>query len=385
TVTTDADGTAVIQPTSTTAGVVTVEALVDGTEINNSPATATFVAGPVDYDLSNLAVTKDNAVANGVDYNEFTATIVDANNNPIAGADVVFNITNPDGTTGTQTVTTGTDGTAVIQPTSTTAGVVTVEALVDGTEINNSPATATFVAGPVDYDLSNLAVTKDNAVANGVDYNEFTATIVDAHDNPIAGADVVFNITNPDGTTEIGRATCREKVQAAVEARSTTAGVVTVEALVDGKEINNSPATATFVAGPVDYDNSNLAVTNDNAVAVGVDYHEFTATIVDAHDNPIAGADVVFNITNPDGTTGTQTVTTDANGQAVVETRSTTAGVVTVEALVDGTEINNSPATATFVAGPVDYDLSNLAVTKDNAVADGVDYNEFTATIVDAN
>src|SRR5690606_24979144 len=131
TVTTGADGTAVIQPTSTTAGIVTVEALVDGTEINNSPATATFVAGAIDYDLSNLAVTKDNAVADGADYNEFTATIVDANNNPTAGADVVFNITNPDGTTGTQTVTTGADGTAVIQPTSTTAGVVTVEALVD--------------------------------------------------------------------------------------------------------------------------------------------------------------------------------------------------------------------------------------------------------------
>src|SRR5690606_19207954 len=218
----------------------------------------------------------------------------------IAGADVVFNITNPDGTTGTQTVTTDANGQAVVETRSTTAGVVTVEALVDGKEINNSPATATFVAGPVDYALLNLAVTKDNAVADGVDYNEFTATIVDAHDNPIAGADVVFNITNPDGTTGTQTVTTDANGQAVVETRSTTAGVVTVEALVDGEEINNSPATATFVAGPVDNDNSNLAVTKDNAVADGVDYNEFTATIVDAHDNPIAGADVVFNITNPD-------------------------------------------------------------------------------------
>src|SRR5690606_33987374 len=114
-------------------------------------------------------------------------------------------------------------------------------------------------------------------------------------------------------------------------------------------------------------------------------YNEFTATIVDAHDNPIAGADVVFNITNPDGTTGTQTVTTDANGQAVVETRSTTAGVVTVEALVDGEEINNSPATATFVAGPVDYDNSNLALPSFPTRRSSELYNEFTATIVDAH
>src|SRR5690606_35800219 len=241
---------------------------------------------------------------------------------------------------------------------STTAGVVTVEALVDGEEINNSPATATFVAGPVDYDNSNLAVTKDNAVADGVDYNEFTATIVDAHDNPIAGADVVFNITNPDGTTGTQTVTTDANGQVVVETRSTTAGVVTVEALVDGTEINNSPATATFVAGPVDYDLSNLAVTKDNAVANGVDYNEFTATIVDANNNPIADADVVFNITNPDGTTGTQTVTTGADGTAVIQPTSTTAGIVTVEALVDGTEINNSPATATFIVA------NNISVTK---------------------
>src|SRR5690606_29248555 len=207
---------------------------------------------------------------------------------------VVFNITNPDGTTGTQTVTTGVDGTGVVQATSTTAGMVTVEALVDGTEINNSPATATFVAGPVDYDKSNLAVTKDNAVADGVDYNEFTATIVDAFDNPIAGVDVVFNITNPDGTTDTQTVTTGVDGTAVIQPTSTTAGDVTVAALVDGTEINNSPATATFVAGPALFRSSNLAVTKDNAVADGVDYNEFTATIVDAFDNPISGVDVVF-------------------------------------------------------------------------------------------
>src|SRR5690606_33372590 len=125
-----------------------------------------FVAGPVDYGKSNLAVTKDNAVADGVDYNEFTATIVDAFDNPFAGVDVVFNIANPDGTNGTQTVTTGVDGTAVIQPTSTTAGDVTVAALVDGTEINNSPATATFVAA---NNMSVVKTAQDDHVIAGAE------------------------------------------------------------------------------------------------------------------------------------------------------------------------------------------------------------------------
>src|SRR5690606_40157823 len=83
-------------------------------------------------------------------------------------------------------------------------------------------------------------------------------------------------------------------------------------------------------------------------------------------------ADVVFSVTNPDGTTPTEAVTTDAPGTAVQASAPATAGTVTVEASVGGTEINNSPATATFVAGAVDHDNSSLAVTKDNAVADGV-------------
>src|SRR5690606_18543543 len=96
-------------------GTASITALADGTAITvGSPAEVTFVAGPVDYDNSNLAVTKDNAVADGVDYNEFTATIVDANNNPIAGADVVFNIANPYCSTGTQAATNGADRTVLV-------------------------------------------------------------------------------------------------------------------------------------------------------------------------------------------------------------------------------------------------------------------------------
>src|SRR5690606_14191869 len=183
------------------AGTVTVAATVGGTAITGSPATATFIAGAVDHTQSELVVTKDNEVENGRASCRVSATIVDANDNPIAGEDVVFTITNPDGTTSTQTVVTGADGTAAAEVTSSTAGTVTVAATVGGTAITGSPATATFVAGAVDHTQSELVVTKDNAVADGTDKNIFTATIVDANDNPIAGEDVVFTITNPDGTT----------------------------------------------------------------------------------------------------------------------------------------------------------------------------------------
>ncbi|WP_313271171.1 Ig-like domain-containing protein [Sphingobacterium sp.] len=382
---TAAIGKSVLELTSTKIGAVTVSAGVAGTAISGSPQTVTFVAGPVDYDKSNLAVTKDGAIANGTDYNEFTATIVDAFNNPIASTTVVFSITNPDGTTATQSITTDANGKSVVQVTSTKAGTVTVDAQVANRSIANSPANAQFVAGPVDYGKSKLVIIKDGATANGVDKNILEATIVDAFDNPIAGATVDFGYTDlVDGQAKTVNIVTAANGKSVLELTSTKIGAVTVSAGVAGTAISGSPQTVTFVAGPVDYDKSNLAVTKDGAIANGTDYNEFTATIVDAFVNPIANTTVVFSITNPDGTTATQSITTDANGKSIVQLTSTKAGTVTVDAQVANRSIANSPAKATFVAGPVDYDKSNLAVTKDGAIANGTDYNEFTATIVDA-
>src|SRR5690606_39890362 len=109
----------------------------------------------------------------------------------------------------------------------------------------------------------------------------------------------------------------------------TKAGEATMAATVGGTAISGSPVTVTFVAGPGEHEKCRREVTKDGAVADVVDYNEATATIVDANDNPIAGQDVVFDITNVDGTTSQQTVTTDAAGKAVVRVTSTKAGEAT--------------------------------------------------------
>src|SRR5690606_30639610 len=252
---------------------------------------------------------------------------------------------------------------------------------------------------------SYLEVTKDGAVADGVEENEVTATILNQDGDAVTNTAVEFSVVNVDGTTDTETVTTDNDGKARLSITSTVAGEAQIDATVEGTTItkliihvdgdptNNdpdnltegtAPAVVTFVAGPVDYDKSNLAVTKDNAVADGVDYNEFTATIMDAFENLIAGEDVVFNITNPDGSTGAETVTTDADGKAVIQPTSTKAGVVTVEARVDGTEINNSPADATFVAGDIDYDKSNIEVLRTGAVADGVDENSVRVNLLDA-
>src|SRR5690606_10799817 len=127
---------------------------------------------------------------------------------------------------------------------------------------------------------------------------------------------------------------------------------------------------------PVDHLAPVLVVTDDGAIADGVDENVLTATVETEGGKLIEGIDVVFNITYPDGTEDTQTITTDTDGEAVLRITSTTVGDAKVEALVRGDGIENSPETVTFVAGAADPDESKLKVTKNGAIADGEDYNE---------
>ncbi|SEL95779.1 Ig-like domain-containing protein, partial [Olivibacter domesticus] len=260
----------------------------------------------------------------------------------------------------------------------TKAGTASVTATVDGTAITvGSPAVVTFVAGPVDYDKSNLVVTKDGAKADGVDYNELTATIVDANDNPIANQEVVFDIENVDASDSTVTVTTDSLGKAIVTLTSKKVGEAIVNATVSGTAISGSPATVTFVTSPNDADKSKLKVTKDGAIADGIDYNELTATIVDTNNNPIANQDVVFTIVNVDSTSTTVNATTDANGKAVVKVTSTLAGQVTVNATVDGTAISGSPATVTFVRP---YNLSITKVADQDRVKAG-ESTSFTLTI----
>src|SRR5690606_30827674 len=129
-----------------------------------------------------------------------------------------------------------------------------------------------------------------------------------------------------------------------------------------------------------------VEVLRTGAVADGVDENSVRVNLLDAFDNPVSGADVEYTVTGlADVETSSLTGVSDADGRFVLTLTSEKIGTASITATAEGTAITvGSPAEVTFVAGPVDYGKSSLAVTKDNAVADGVDYNEFTATIMDA-
>ncbi|WP_447887825.1 Ig-like domain-containing protein, partial [Serratia fonticola] len=166
-------------------GSVKVEADVGGV---TSSTELSFVAdnATATIDENGLTAEAGNTVANGTDVNTVQLPVKDANGNPVPGFDVTFTVTNPDGSTRQQTVT------------SDKAGSVKVEADVGGV---TSSTELSFVAdnATATIDENGLTAEAGNTVANGTDVNTVQLPVKDANGNPVPGFDVTFTVTNPDG------------------------------------------------------------------------------------------------------------------------------------------------------------------------------------------
>src|SRR5690606_20692122 len=141
TVTTDANGQAVLELTSTLVNMVDIAAEVNGSAITNgSPATVEFVVDvpSVNAPTTRLEVVANGADADGVATNIVKAVITDANGNPVANQLVTFQIASGDGSfTTPATVITDINGEATVSLSSTTEGAVDIVADVEGTPIVN--------------------------------------------------------------------------------------------------------------------------------------------------------------------------------------------------------------------------------------------------------
>ncbi|WP_447880877.1 Ig-like domain-containing protein [Serratia fonticola] len=380
TVTTDENGIASLPVTSDKAGSVKVEADVGGV---TSSTELSFVAdnSTAKIDENGLTGTPGNTVANGSDVNLVQLPVKDAQGNPIPGFDVTFTVTNPDGSTRQQTVTTDENGIASLPVTSDKAGSVKVEADVGGV---TSSTELSFVAdnSTAKIDENGLTGTPGNTVANGTDVNTVQLPVKDAQGNPIPGFDVTFTVTNPDGSTRQQTVTTDENGIASLPVTSDKAGSVKVEADVGGV---TSSTELSFVAdnATATIDENGLTAEAGNTVANGTDVNTVQLPVKDANGNPVPGFDVTFTVTNPDGSTRQQTVTTDENGIASLPVTSDVAGSVKVEADVGGV---TSSTELSFVAdnSTATIDENGLSGKPGSTVANGSDVNLVQLPVKDA-
>ena len=399
TIITDANGNAIISLTSIVAGNVGITATVNGNNITNgSPATVTFVASSADVSdtATKLIVVTTGAIANGTATNSVKAHIVDKDSLPLPNQSVTFAIASGAGTfVGSATVVTDANGNAVITLTSTVVGNVGITATVGGNAITfGSPAVVQFVINSPDVadSATRLIVVTTGALADGVATNSVKAHIVDKDSMPIAGLQIVF--TKASGTGNfVGSTTVTTDANgdAVITLTSTVAGNVGITATVNGNAITfGSPAIVQFVAGPADTsaNETALSVVINDAAANGSATNSVKAHIADKNGNAVANQQVIFAIINGIGNfVGSDTVTTDTAGNAIIKITSTVADSVSITATVNGNSIiNGSPAIVIFTNNP---DVTNpntaLIVVVGEAIADGQTTTSVKAHIVDQN
>jgi len=407
--TTDANGVATFTVTDSApadTGTITATAKV-GTQSAGS-ATATFhnrVPSSMTIKPALQTVTNGGAVSEVV-------TVVDQYGTGVSGQSITYTVSGRNaGKSGT--VTTGSDGTAMINYTDTNVNPGSNSDTITATDTSanaptagqGNPATATvqYIAGSttassVTIDVSNScnlpagtpSSSNPGTSGAGSTSNGFNTTTTADHQvcalvknsdgTALAGKSVTFTVdkgfvsatnhaTQANSSSSVTVTTGSNGV-AQVFVGSTQSGTQTVTAKSD-----NATASGTIQYGPP----STIAARNVSlapptaTIAPPGSSQKFTATVIDEFGNPVPQVQVQFSLSGP-GTIGggsSSFQVTDANGQAsvTVSTTSTDSGSGTLTADIGQFNFNNcnQPAGSTTTGGPPGPDAN--AKTAGNCTA----------------
>ncbi|MDR1118584.1 MAG: Ig-like domain-containing protein, partial [Bifidobacteriaceae bacterium] len=424
-------GVATATLVSTKAGEHSVRALVGADPIAPDPATVAFVAGPVSPGVSHLEPPASTAVADGQDKLAVGAHVLDAQSNPLAGAEVRFAV--PDGTSAVGgapgpslfEATTDAAGRAEVVLTSVKAAVYEVTAQVkpDGAAAwtaveGQSPAAAEFVAGPISTVVSRISRTPDgpltvgsagtgykvrvdlldakgNAVKQGqtaIQYRFFLAPL-EGQNGPVDPE--AYCRQAPDANTQFSSALTDSNGVATVSFLTSKAGPWHGCAFYAGDQIvGGSPVPLAYTAAPAEPSTSQLKVSENLVLADGASAHYAKVWARDAFGNPLSAQDVEFSIEegvpgvpgpNVKGQAGASATVATCDrtaqdipaycledgvfqeGLAYVEFTSEEPGTFQVAASIGGAPVGGSPAEVSFTSGPADASKSSWAIDPDTA------------------
>ncbi|WP_261640381.1 Ig-like domain-containing protein [Erwinia mallotivora] len=227
--------------------------------------------------------------------------------------------------------------------------------------------------------INSLDVVQDNALADGRAQNIIKATVVDAHNNPVAGQRVAFRAGNEASIA--GAVVTSAEGRVTVPVTSVRAGETTITASVNdtaNKEINVRFQPDHHTAQVTEH---NLSVLPTVSLADGKESKTISVTVTDANGNPVPGLPVAFSADNG-AVPADNSVMTDAEGRAATLMSSMTAGLSRVTA-----SVNNSKAVqeTTFIGNSATALVTAVDALPSSGIADGKTAVIIRALIKDEN
>lgn len=377
--TTSSDGQVVYAVTNTVAEQVTYTATVDGLALVET-ATVSFTAGEVSAATSTVTAAPASVTADGASASTITVTVLDANGNPLAGADVSLAAGGGSSAISEASGPADAAGVVTFTVTDTVAEQVAYTASVGEIEIVRT-ATVTFTAGDISASVSTVTASPTSVVADGESTSTITVTVLDANDNPVVGEPVSLvadggssEVSGPSGVSDAGGVVTFTVTDTVAERVSYTATA--------GQTELTQTAGVTFTAGPVSASDSTLTAAPSAAVADGESASTITVTLLDANENPVAGQGVTLAADGGSSEISEPSGVSDAAGKVTFTVTNTVAERVTYTAAA-GDEIDQT-ATVTFTPGAVSVTESTVTAEPSTVVADGESASTITGVLLDA-
>lgn len=378
TVTTDANGEASVDLTSTAVEGVEVTAAL-GEQSQTSP-TVNFVADGETASVESLKADKTQAVANQNDRITLTAHVIDANQNPVPGGAINWKIAQGQGTLSATQTSTDPQGDATVTLIASAQGTVVVSASAASGSAINSPDLL-FTADTATAKVSGVTVDKTKAIADGKDRLTYIATVTDAQGNPIKDQDVTWAAT--PATAKLSAATTKTDANGTTSVTVSTvkAGDVNVTAQTGTSAAWNAPL-ATFIGDLTTAQIDNLTVNKSKALANGTDSITFTGNILDANNNTLEGVNVDWMVNPATGVLSASKGTSNSAGKVSVNLTSSQVERYTVTAKVNGQD--ETSETVSFTSDLTTAAIKTLTADTTDSIAAGKGIVTFTALVEDA-
>lgn len=373
--TSNQNGIATAQLTSTKADISTVTAVTDFDKMGKQTSVS-FMADLATAKVASLSATRtEGIIANGTDSTTLVATIKDANGNLASGVHVNFSVLKGKGDLQATGITV--NGIASVDMVSTRAEMNTVTAVTSFDTQVNETLSISFIADLSTAKIEHFTASRvSNVLANMSDSSELNAIVTDANGNHVKQADVFFNVDG-NGNLSVKAAKTNDEGYATVNLTNRTAELSTVTATTDADKTGKN-TTVGFIADRTTAKVVSFTAFPPTAVANGYSAITLTAVVTDAYNNPVSQVPVIIG-------DAYMLMTTDSDGKVSEEFTSTNAVTETLLAITE-TDPNGQQVTVTFVADAQTASIATLTATPASGIkADGKATSTIDVTVKDAN